>query len=64
MSLQPKKEMLWRPQVLKNQVKSMLPSTSPHFSPSKDTKKASETAFLKLAVKDASFFLYEIRQNP
>lgn len=64
MSLQPNFEVLWRGQVLKNQVKSMLPSTLSTFLPSKDTKKHPKQLILKFAVKDALFFLYEIRHSP
>lgn len=64
MSLQPNFEVLWIEQVLKNQVKPMLPSTLSTSLPSKGTKKHPKQLILKFAVKDASFFLYEIRHKP
>lgn len=62
MSLQPNFEVLWIEQVLKNQVKPMLPSTLSTSLPSKDTKKASETAYSQIRCQRC--FIFSLLNSP
>lgn len=62
MSLQPNFEVLWIEQVLKNQVKPMLPSTLSTSLPSKDTKKASETAYSQICCQRC--FIFSLLNSP
>ena len=62
MSLQPNFEVLWIEQVLKNQVKPMLPSTLSTSLPSKGTKKASETAYSQIRCQRC--FIFSLLNSP